>query len=79
LINKTQKHRSTIHISLLAWNTAISFFHFGYFLVYLGALPIDTVIRIYSVDINKAVAQGIMNGCIPIGALIGAVGSSFVI
>jgi nitrate reductase gamma subunit len=79
-------HRSTIHISLLVWNTAISFFHYGYYLVYLGfnlfhlgAIPIQTILNAYVVDANKEVAQGILNGCIPVGALIGAAGSSFII
>jgi hypothetical protein len=51
----------------------------GCFFGHLGSLPIDTIIRVYSVDINKAVAQGLLNGCIPIGALVGAVSSAFII
>lgn len=63
----------------MAWNVALSFFYFGYCLIYLGALPFDTVMRIYKIEANKGVAQGIINGCIPIGALVGSVGSSCII
>ena len=66
-------------LSYACLNLALGYFYFGYSLVYLGAIPIKTIMKAYDITINQAVAAGLLNGCIPIGALFGALGSSFIL
>jgi hypothetical protein len=61
----------------MAWNIAISLFHFGYYLIYITQIPTDTLKEIYSIDLENGLTEGILNGCVPLGGLFGALGSSF--
>jgi hypothetical protein len=47
--------------------------------VYFGQLDINTIIKIFNIDLDETTAKGILNGCIPVGALFGALGSSFLL
>ena len=66
-------------ISLIILNISLSFFYFGYSIVYLGSIDIATLKKIYVTDISDGTASGVLNGCVPIGALFGALGSTFFI
>lgn len=66
-------------ISAIALNISLSFFYFGYVIVYLGSIDVAVLKRIYSIDLSESTASGILNGVIPIGALFGALSSSFFI
>lgn len=63
----------------MVWNITLASFYFGYGLVYLGTIPVETLMKVYHIDFDKGVTQGILNGCVPIGALCGALMSSIVI
>ena len=64
---------------LICLNIALSSTVFGYFLIYLGALPFETVTDIYKITLSKGLAQGLLNGCIPIGGFVGALFGSALI
>lgn len=51
---------------------ALSSIYFGYVQVYLGAIKIETIVKVYNVDFDQSLAQGLLNGCIPFGAIFGS-------
>ncbi len=61
---------------LITWNISLSSFYFGYSVVYLASIPFPTIASLYDIRINMGVAQGVLNGCIPLGGMIGALLSS---
>ncbi len=63
----------------MTWNIALGFFYYGYCLVYLGAIPIVTILATFQTDVAPGIAQGLLNGCIPVGAFLGALSSSLII
>ena len=56
-------------------NLQISFFYFGYSLVYFSTIDIETLMKIFNVDMAVHNADGLLKGCIPVGGGIGALGS----
>jgi len=64
---------------LICLNIALGSFYFGYSLAYLATIPIETTIKIFNIDLQPSVASGLLNGCIPVGGLLGAMGSSIII
>lgn len=82
LLEKEQskrRYRSKIRIGLIVANIALGFFYFGYCLVYFGSIPITTILKAYHAAIDQGVAQGILNGCIPVGGFLGSMASSYII
>lgn len=72
-------YQSKLKISLIVWNIALSSFYFGYCIVYAGQIKTATLQKIYSISLDVGPTEGILNGCIPIGALFGALSSSILI
>jgi hypothetical protein len=68
-----------LKISIIVLNIALSSFYFGYTIVALGQVPTKTLQEIFDITLSKGTTEGIINGCIPIGALIGALSSSLLI
>jgi len=66
-------------IVLIIWNISLSSFYFGYCIVYLGSIEIQTIKQVFGINVSDSVAEGLLNGCIPIGALVGALSSSLLI
>lgn len=61
-------------------NIALSSFYYGYCMVYFAQLNISTMLDILNFSsINHNLASGLLNGVISIGALFGALLSSFLI
>ena len=61
-------------------NITLSAFYFGYSIAYFGQLDVATMLRILDYDgIDASTAKGILNGCIPVGGLVGALCSSVLI
>lgn len=80
LIPRNKKtYKSMMLISMIAWTISLSSFYFGYCMVYLGSIPIQTLKTIFGITLSDSVAQGLLNGCIPIGALFGSLSSSLFI
>jgi hypothetical protein len=79
LLEERVTYQSKLKISLIVWNICLSSFYFGYCIVYLGQVKTETLQDIFNIDISKGTTEGILNGCIPIGALLGALCSSFFI
>lgn len=79
LPNQRKTYKSRTKLTLMAMNIALSSFYFGYCSVYFSQLDIATVLDILNYDLNGNTAKGILNGCIPVGALIGAFFSSLFI
>jgi hypothetical protein len=82
LLNKELRitYRSRVKITFMIINIALSSFYFGYCVVYFGQLDTQTMLHIIKYDeLNTSVAKGLLNGCIPVGALIGALSSSFLL
>ena len=72
-------YRSKAQITLIVLNIALSSFYFGYSIAYFGQLDIDMVLDLIGFEIDSSTAKGLFNGCIPVGALFGALSSSFLI
>ena len=56
-------------------NLCLSPFYFGYSLAYLGSFDFDNIITIFGISMDKNLANGLIQGCIPIGGGIGALSS----
>ena len=63
----------------MVFNIALSSFYFGYCIVYFGQLNIKKISQIFSINIDENTAKGVLNGCTPLGALVGALASFFLI
>lgn len=48
-------------------------------MVYLPAIDFGAIYKLYDIQINKQMAQGILVACVPIGGGLGAVSSSLLI
>jgi hypothetical protein len=59
-------------------NICLSPFYFGYTITYLGTFTFTNISEIFHIDMSKETAQGLFNGCIPVGAGIGAL-TSFIL
>lgn len=79
LLEKRVTYNSMFKIAVIVWNIAFSSFYFGYCIVYLGSIPIETLKDVFGITLDDGTAQGLLNGCIPIGALAGALSSSLLI
>lgn len=79
LIEARVTYQSKLRISLIVWNIALSSFYFGYSIVYLGQINTNTLKDVFSIDLSNGTTEGLLNGCIPIGGLFGALSSSFFI
>lgn len=64
---------------MIIFNIALSSFFFGYAMVYLPAIDFGAIYKLYGIQINKQMAQGILVACVPIGGGLGAVSSSLLI
>lgn len=76
-----KKHKSTIFIFLVCINAALSAFYVGYSLVYISTFQdFQTIIDIYDIKIGGVdVTESVVTGCVPIGAMIGALLSSILL
>ena len=63
----------------MALNIALSSFYFGYCIVYFGQVKIEAIKEIFAFDVDLSIAKGLLNGCIPVGALFGALSSSILL
>jgi hypothetical protein len=72
-------YRSFIYISLMTWCIAVSFFIYGYFLVDVAQIPSYTLNEIYKIGLEAGLTIGLLNGILPVGGLVGALLSSFII
>lgn len=57
----------------------MSSFYFGYSLAYFGSFDFDVIAEIFSITDALNTNNGLLQGCIPVGGGIGALGSSIVI
>jgi hypothetical protein len=74
-----QQYKSKLIIILICLNISLGSFYYGYSLAYLATIPIETIIKVFSIDLQPSVASGLLNGCIPVGGFLGAMGSSIII
>lgn len=64
----------------IAINAALSSFFIGYSLVCIGAIQFSYIIQIYGLENwDPNVAESVVNGAVPIGAMGGALLSSQII
>ena len=68
-------------IAAMVINIALCSFFFGYSIVYFSTLDVATMLSIFGKpdNLGQDLAEGLLNACIPFGALIGALGSSIFI
>lgn len=57
---------------LIVLNLSLSNFYFGYCLVYISTVDFSVVMKVFHVNMPFETARGVLTGCIPIGALFGA-------
>lgn len=77
---KKETYKSRTYLILMVLNIALSSFYYGYCMVYFAQMKIETMLDILNINsINKSLAGGLLNGVISIGALFGALLSSFLI
>jgi hypothetical protein len=63
----------------MTWCIAVSFFIYGYFLVDVAQIPSYTLNEIYKIGLEAGLTIGLLNGILPVGGLVGALLSSFII
>ena len=56
-------------------NICMSPYYFGYNLAYFGTFEYQNIKEIFHVTLEDNLANGLLQGCIPVGAGIGALGS----
>jgi MFS family permease len=69
---ETTRYKSYSQIILIVVNLSLSNLYFGYCLVYISTIDFNEVIEIFSISLESSTAKGILTGCIPVGAGIGA-------
>lgn len=76
-----KKHKSTLLIFCVCINASLSAFYAGYSLVYISTFEnFETIINIYDIRIGtQDVTESIITGCVPVGAMIGALISSILL
>lgn len=76
LLEKTVRYRSFFKLTLMILNICMSPFYFGYTIQYLGTFDIELTMKLYNItSMSKETANGLLQGCVPIGAGIGALTS----
>lgn len=70
-----QTYRSKCRMVLIALNCSLSSFYIGYCLVYMGAMPFETIVNVFGIVMEENAARGMLNGVVMIGAIIGALSS----
>lgn len=79
MLEKEQTYKSFAQITLIVFNISLSSFYFGYSVIYFAAVPYETISKIYGIELDVALAQGLLNGAIGVGALFGSFLSSFLL
>jgi hypothetical protein len=76
--SKPIKHKSTLFIFFVCLNAAIASFFVGYALVYISTFQnFRTIIDIYGIQIGgEDTTESLITGCVPFGAMIGALSTS---
>ncbi len=46
--------------------------YFGYAIIYLSVIDFSTIVQIYSISMDPFIAEGLLVGCIPFGAIFGS-------
>ena len=57
---------------MLIINLSWGGFFFGYAIAYFGTFEFSTIAKLYSIEMDLNVAEGLLQGCIPVGAGVGA-------
>lgn len=70
-----QRYKSFKQLLSIVATFALGTFYFGYTIAYFSSIDFDTLVSIYSITWSKTLAQGLLTGCVPIGAGIGALAS----
>ena len=73
-----RQHRSFCRVLLICINASFSGFFVGYSLIYMGTLPdFQFVIDTYHIGSHStfALTQSLVQGCVPVGAIFGALSS----
>jgi MFS family permease len=78
-IEQPETYRSFTMVCLMAFSISLSFFYLGYTNIYYSTIPPETISRLYHIDTDVATAEGVLNGVVSIGGLIGCLLSSFII
>lgn len=63
---------------MITLNICLSSFYFGFTMQYLGTFDFEIIRKLYKINFDEETAFGLYNGCVPIGAGIGAL-SSFIL
>lgn len=70
------KYRSFAKLVLMVLNLCMSPFYFGYTIQYLGTFDFETIKSVYNINFSSDdLAKGLYNGCVPVGAGVGALTS----
>ena len=69
---KEPRYESYWKVMLIVVNLSLSNFYFGYVLVYISTVEFQDVMTTFKVTMPLETARGILTGCIPFGALFGA-------
>ena len=72
-------YKSRLKISLMCMCIAMPMFLYGYWMTYIQQLDFQLIKSLYSVDLPSSTTIGLLNGCVPVGALVGALFSSVLI
>lgn len=73
------RYKSFAQLVLMVLNICMSPFYFGYGIAYFGTFDYKVIREIFKVTLKDDVAEGLLQGCVPIGAGLGALGSFLVL
>jgi hypothetical protein len=60
-------------------NISLSSFYFGYTVIYYSTISPDTISRLYHITYDNSIAEGLLNGAVSAGGLIGSYLSSLLL
>ena len=63
---------------MIVINICLSQFYIGYGVAYLGTFDFGFIMQLYRIEIEQSVADGLLQGCIPVGAGVGSLSSFFI-
>lgn len=73
------RYNSFPKLILMTLNICMAPFYFGYNLAYFGTFQFQSIKEIFGITLDENLANGLLQGCIPIGAGIGAFSSFFLL
>ena len=70
--NETQQYLSFTKLILMTMNICFSLFYYSYNFAYFGTYDFQVIYKIFQIEMDPILAEGILQGLVPIGSGIGS-------